>query len=188
MLATSHLLDQFWTPLVNQRTDEYGGNMANRLRFTFEVLEAIRESVGDRFLVGLRMIGDEDLAGGLDRDECCDIAVTLASSGLLDFLNVAGPALSTEAGLARAIPPAGTPLMPYLPVAAAIREAVDLPILHATRITDVASARHAVVEELVDLVGMTRAHLADPHLVAKLERGDEDRISCLLYTSPSPRD
>ena len=176
LLATSHLLDQFWTPLVNRRTDEYGGSLANRLRFTFEVLEAVRASVGDRLLVGLRMIGDEDLVGGLDRDDCCEIAVSLATSGLLDFLNVAGPALSTEAGLARAIPPAGTPLMPYLPVATAIREAVDLPILHATRITDVASARHAIVEELVDLVGMTRAHLADPHLVAKLERGDGDRI------------
>ena len=70
LLATSHLLDQFWTPLVNQRTDEYGGSMANRLRFTFEVLEAVRASVGDRLLVGLRMIGDEDLVGGLDRDEC----------------------------------------------------------------------------------------------------------------------
>jgi len=176
LVATSHLIDQFWTPLVNHRTDEYGGSLTNRLRFTFEVLEAIRAAIGEDLVVGLRMIGDEDQPGGLSREESIGIAVRLATSGLLDFLNVAGPSLATDDGLAKAIPPSGTPLMPYLDVAAAVKEAVDLPVLHATRMTDLSSARHAISEGLIDLAGMTRAHMADPHIVAKLERGEADRI------------
>ena len=183
LLATSHLLDQFWSPLVNRRTDGYGGSLDNRLRFTIEVLEAVREAVDGRLLVGLRMLGTEDQAGGLDEEDCCAIAVRLAGSSLLDFLNVAGPALATDQGLSRAIPPAGTPLAPYLPVAAAVRSATDLPLLHATRIIDPATARHAVESGAVDLVGMTRAHFADPHLVAKLERGEPQRIRACVGAS-----
>jgi len=183
LLATSHLLDQFWSPLVNRRTDGYGGSLDNRLRLTLEVLEAVRDAADGHLLVGLRMLGTEDQPGGLGEDDCCDIAVRLGSSGLLDFLNVAGPALATDDGLSKAIPPAGTPLAPYLPVAAAVRSATDLPILHATRVTDVATARHAVESGAVDLVGMTRAHFADPHLVAKLERGEADRIRTCVGAS-----
>ena len=183
LLATSHLLDQFWSPLVNRRTDGYGGSLDNRLRLTIEVLEAVREAVDGRLLVGIRMLGTEDQAGGLDEEDCCAIAVHLAGSSLLDFLNVAGPALATDQGLSRAIPPAGTPLAPYLPVAAAVRSATDLPLLHATRIIDPATARHAVESGAVDLVGMTRAHFADPHLVAKLERGEPQRIRACVGAS-----
>ena len=183
LCATSHLLDQFWTPLVNRRTDEYGGSLENRLRFTFEVLDAIRDQVGSRMVVGIRMIGDEDQIGGLSVEESAEIAQLLAASGRLDFINIAKSSLATEDGLSRAIPPSGTPLMPYLSLAASIKEAIDLPVLHATRITDVASARHAIAAGLIDLAGMTRAHFADPHIVAKLERGEQDRIRVCVGAS-----
>lgn len=183
LCATSHLLDQFWTPLANRRTDRYGGSLDNRLRFTFEVLEAIRGRIGDGLLVGIRMIGDEDQIGGLTRTESAEIAVRLAGSGLLDFINIASSSLATEEGLSKAIPPSGTPLMPYLSLATAIKEQVDLPVLHATRITDLASARHAISNGLIDLAGMTRAHIADPHIVAKLERGEADRIRVCVGAS-----
>lgn len=183
LCATSHLIDQFWTPLANRRTDEYGGSIENRLRFTFEVLESIREVVGSDILVGIRMIGDEDQIGGLTIEESADIAQRLARSGLLDFMNIAGSSLATEEGLSKAIPPSGTPLMPYVSLAASIKQVVDLPVLHAARITDVASARHAISAGLIDLAGMTRAHIADPHIVAKLERGEEKRIRVCVGAS-----
>jgi len=183
LCATSHLLDQFWTPLANHRTDEYGGSLDNRLRFTFEVIDAIRDAVGDSLLLGIRMIGDEDQPGGLSSEESAEIAVRLAESGSLDFLNITSSSLATDAGLSKAIPPSGTPLMPYAGMAAAIKSMVDIPVLHATRITDLSSARHAIEAGLVDLVGMTRAHIADPHIVAKLERGDEDRIRACVGAS-----
>jgi len=183
LCATSHLIDQFWTPLANQRTDEYGGSLDNRLRFAFEVIDAIRDAVGHDLLLGIRMIGDEDQPGGLRREESAEIATRLAESGSLDFLNVTSSSLSTDAGLSKAIPPSGTPLMPYVSMAAAIKETVDIPVLHATRVTDLSSARHAIEAGLVDLVGMTRAHIADPHIVAKLERGDEARIRVCVGAS-----
>jgi 2,4-dienoyl-CoA reductase-like NADH-dependent reductase (Old Yellow Enzyme family) len=183
LLATSHLLDQFWSPLVNHRSDEYGGSLNNRLRLTIEVLEAVQAAVDGQLLIGLRMLGTEDQPGGLDQSDCCEIAVTLSSTGLLDFINVAGPAIATDDGLSKAIPPAGTPFSPYLAMAAAIRRSVNIPILHATRVNDLSAARHAIESGAVDLVGMTRAHMADPHLVEKLERGEPNRIRTCVGAS-----
>ncbi len=183
LCATSHLIDQFWTPLANRRTDAYGGSVENRLRFTFEVLQSIRDAIGSDLVVGIRMIADEGQIGGLSREESADIAQRLASSGLLDFVNITSSSLATEEGLSKAIPPSGTPLMPFVSLAASIKETIDIPVLHATRITDVASARHAISSGLIDLAGMTRAHMADPHIVAKLERGDEDRIRVCVGAS-----
>ncbi len=183
LCATSHLIDQFWTPLANRRSDEYGGSLDNRLRFTFEVLESIRDAVGNDLLVGIRLIGDEQQFGGLTPGESAEIALILAECGLLDFLNITSSSLATESGLSKAIPPSGTPLMPFVPLAAAIKASVDIPVLHATRITDVATARHVIAAGLVDLVGMTRAHIADPHIVAKLQRGEEQRIRVCVGAS-----
>ena len=183
LCATSHLLDQFWTPLVNKRNDEYGGSIDNRLRFTFEILEAIREAVGVELLLGIRMIANEDQIGGLSTEESKEIAQKLAESELLDFMNIASSSLATEAGLSKAIPPSGTPLAPYLPLAASIKETVDIPILHATRITDVSSARYAIESASVDLIGMTRAHMADPHIVKKIKEGKEERIRTCVGAS-----
>ena len=183
VIATGHLVDQFWSPAVNQRTDRYGGSLENRMRFSLEVLEAVRSAVGDGFAVGVRMTGDEDLEGGLTASDCADIAQRLALTGLLDFVNVIRGNLITHPGLAGAIPPIGTPLAEQLPVAAAIKEAVDLPVFHAGRIPDVATARHVIAEGIVDMVGMTRAHIADPHIVAKVERGEENRIRTCVGAS-----
>jgi len=183
LCATSHLIDQFWTPLVNHRTDNYGGSIENRLRFTFEVLEAIREAIGNDIAVGIRMIGAEEQIGGLSTEESIEIAQRLANSDFLDFINVTSSSLATEEGLSKAIPPSGTPLMPYVSLAASIKEAINIPVLHATRIADLESARHAISTGLIDLAGMTRAHFADPHIVRKLERGDETRIRVCVGAS-----
>ena len=99
LCATSHLIDQFWTPLANRRTDEYGGSVENRLRFTMETLASIRASTGTDLLVGIRMVADEGQIGGLSREESADIAQRLATSGLLDFINVTSSSLATEEGL-----------------------------------------------------------------------------------------
>ena len=64
--AYGHLIDQFWSPLTNRRTDDYGGSLDNRLRFAERVLAAVRDRVGGEFIVGLRMAIDETLPGGID--------------------------------------------------------------------------------------------------------------------------
>jgi 2,4-dienoyl-CoA reductase-like NADH-dependent reductase (Old Yellow Enzyme family) len=176
LIASSHLPDQFWSPTVNHRGDLYGGSLANRMRFSLEVLEAMRRATGDDFVVGLRMSGDEMLEGGLSREEMAEIAVTHAQSGLIDYLNIVRAHATTDLGISELIPTMGQPSGPFLARAAEIRAASGIPVFHATRIADLSTARHAIEAGHVDMVGMTRAHIADPHIVAKLARGEEDRI------------
>ena len=171
-----HLLDGFWSPLTNRRTDEYGGSLENRLRFTREVISEIRNQVGRDFIVGIRMVVDEDLKGGIDFDEGMTIAKILTDTGQLDFINVIKGHVDTDEGLSHVIPNMGTPAGPHLEFTSAVRSELKLPIFHAARIADVATARHAIASGCVDLVGMTRAHMADPHIVNKIEAGLEDQV------------
>ena len=174
--AYGHLIDQFWSPLVNQRSDRYGGSLANRMRFSIEVLEAIRAKVGPDFIVGIRMTGGEDVEGGLTEADGLEIASTLARTGTIDFINIVKGSIATDEAISHVIPGMGTPFGPALQFAGRFRERVDLPVFHAARIPDLATARYAISEGLLDMVGMTRAHMADPHIVRKLEAGEADRI------------
>jgi 2,4-dienoyl-CoA reductase-like NADH-dependent reductase (Old Yellow Enzyme family) len=176
LLSHSHLLGQFLSPLINNRNDDYGGSLENRLRLTMQVIEAVREAVGPDLIFGMRVTGDELAKGGLDADECLEIAQKIAATGAIDFLNILAGAPYDDLGLAGWVPPMGMPSAPHLTVAGRIRKSIDLPIFHAGGVADIATARHAVAEGHVDLIGMTRAHMADPYLVAKLTRGDDDRI------------
>lgn len=174
--AYGHLLDQFWSPRTNRRHDEHGGSLDNRLRFTLGVLDAIRARIGGSFIVGLRLVVDEQVADGLGREEGLEIARRLLASGHVDFLNLIRGRIDTDAALARVIPLQGTPSAPHLDFAGEVKAALEVPILHAARINDVATARHAVASGKLDLVGMTRAHLAEPHIAAKIAAGREHTI------------
>ncbi|MEM7345057.1 MAG: NADH:flavin oxidoreductase [Chloroflexota bacterium] len=173
---TPHLLDSFWTPNVNLRTDEWGGSLENRLRFSLEVLKEIRKQVGEDYIVGIRMSADQMMAGGLTHEDCLDIAKVLAGTGMLDFFNITVGNGVTETALLSLIPPMGTPSAPGLDIAASVKNNANVTVFHATRIASVATARYAVREGLVDIVAMTRAHIADPHIVNKIIRGEEDQI------------
>ncbi len=171
-----HLLEEFLTPALNHRQDEYGGSMENRVRFPLEVIAAVRAAVGDDFVVGMRMSFDEQRAGdGIEPDEAIRIAAEFTRAGI-DFFSVVRGRADTDTLLAQAIPPMATPASPHLEFAGWVRKRVDVPVMHAARIADVATARHAVAAGLVDLVGMTRALMADPDLPRKAAAGHEDRI------------
>lgn len=174
--AYGHLMDQFWSPLTNDLDAPYGGSLDNRLRFTFEVLNEIRRRVGPEFIVGVRYTGDERLEGGFDRQEGLEISRRLKDSGLVDFLNVVRGHIDTDAGLTDVIPVQGMASAPHLDFAGEIRAATDFPTFHAAKIQDVATARHAIASGKLDMVGMTRAHMTDPHIVAKIIAGEEERI------------
>lgn len=174
--AYGHLMDQFWSPLTNTLDGPYGGDLDGRLRFTFDTLKAIRDRVGPEFIVGVRYTGDEDLPGGLTREDGLEISRQLKDSGMVDFLNVVKGHIDTDAGLTDVIPVQGMRSAPHLDFAGDIRAATQFPTFHAAKIQDVATARHAIASGKLDMVGMTRAHMADPHIVAKIMRGEEDRI------------
>lgn len=173
-----HLMDQFISPLTNgMPPGPYdASSLENRLRFTTEVLEAVRTRVGPRFLLGLRFVGDEMEAGGIPPADGLEMARRFAASGLVDFLNVIRGRIHHDAALTGVIPIQGMPSAPHIDYAGQVRAASGLPTFHAARIPDVATARHAVSAGLLDMVGMTRAHMADPHIVQKIMAGQEDTI------------
>ena len=176
-LTGAHLIGQFLSPATNHRTDRFGGSVENRCRFGLMVHEAIREAVGDDFIVGIRLVVDEAGESRLGFEECLEIARIFDASGTVDFFNAIYGRMDTQIKLAvDCMPGMASPMAPFLSNAGAFKQAVDLPVFHATRITDLATARYAIHEGLLDMVAMTRAHIADPELVAKLARGEESRV------------
>ncbi|HEY6336746.1 MAG TPA: FAD-dependent oxidoreductase [Alphaproteobacteria bacterium] len=171
-----HLADQFWSPATNKRSDAYGGTLENRMRFSLEVLRVIRDRVGPEFVLGVRMVCDEDWVRGLSKEEGVEIARRLARSRLIDFINVIRGHIESDEALSHVIPGMGTRLAPHLDFAGEVREATKFPVFHAARIQDVATARHAVATGKLDMVGMTRAHMADPHIARKVMEGREEEI------------
>ncbi|WP_102222778.1 NADH:flavin oxidoreductase [Acidimangrovimonas sediminis] len=172
-----HLLDQFWSPLTNDLEGPYGGQtLDSRMKLVLDVLAGIRKRVGDDFLVGVRFTADEVEARGIDPEEGLEIANRLKASGHVDFLNVIRGRIHTDPAMTDVIPVQGMKYAPHLDFAGSVRAATGLPTFHAARIPDVATARHAVASGLLDMVGMTRAHMADPHIVRKVVEGREDEI------------
>jgi 2,4-dienoyl-CoA reductase-like NADH-dependent reductase (Old Yellow Enzyme family) len=174
--AYGHLPDQFWSPATNQRDDEYGGSLDNRMRFSLRVLKAMRDAVGPDMLIGVRMVADEDWDVGLTRADGMEIARRFATGGVVDFLNIIRGHIESDNAISDVIPIQGTPAAPHLDFAGDIRAATRFPVFHAARINDVATARHAIAEGKLDMVGMTRAHLADPHIARKVSEGNDHLI------------
>ena len=172
-----HLIGQFLSPVTNCRTDEFGGSLENRCRFGLMVHEQIRKSAADDFIVGMRFPIDEAVKGGLTFEDCLEIAAVFQESGLVDFFNANYGSLDTELKLLTdCMPSMSSPLAPWLQVVGEFKKSVKLPVFHAARITDLATARHALRENLLDMVAMTRAHIADPNIVNKILNSQEDQI------------
>lgn len=174
--AYGHLIDQFTSPLTNELDGPYGGSLDNRMRFCFDVFRAMRERVGEDFILGVRYTADECLPGGTGKDDGIEISRRLRDSGLIDYLNVIRGHIDTDPGLTDVIPIQGMANSPHLDFAGEIRAATNFPTFHAAKIPDVATARHAIAAGKVDMVGMTRAHMTDPHIVRKIIEKREDDI------------
>ncbi|MBZ0129699.1 MAG: NADH:flavin oxidoreductase [Rhodobacteraceae bacterium] len=171
-----HLADQFLSPLTNTMDAPWGGSLENRLRFSMEVLQGIRARVGSDFIVGVRYTADEVEKGGITEEEGIAIAKAFEASGNVDFLNIIRGRIHTDPAMTDVIPVQGMKSAPHLDFAGRIKAAVSLPVFHAARIPDVATARHAIASGQLDMVGMTRAHMADPHIVRKIIEGREEDI------------
>lgn len=171
-----HLLDQFISPATNTLDAPYGGDLDNRLKFLFDTLAEIRKRVGPDFIVGVRYTADEAMENGTTKQDGLEISRRLKNSGLVDFLNVIRGHIDTDAALTDVIPVQGMRSAPHLDFAGEIRTETRFPTFHAARIPDVATARHAIASGKVDMVGMTRAHMTDPHIVRKIIEKREDEI------------
>jgi len=167
--AHGYLFNQFMSPLTNKRTDEYGGDLERRMRFTLEVIDAVREAVGNDFVVGIRFNGDEFTPGGYTLEDMKIMAKMMADTGKLDYLNVSTGYLLTIAPMY--FPPGHSV---YL--AASIKEVVDLPVCCIGRINDPVQAEKILAERQADLVAMNRATICDPEFPNKAREGRIEEI------------
>ncbi len=176
LAAFGQLPAAFLSPLTNVREDDYGGPLENRLRFLLEVTSAIRETVGPDFVVGIRLPGDERTEGGLTLEDMEKVAPLLEAAGGVDYLNVAVGTNYDRIMRMEHWPPTPAPHGLYVPLAAAIKARVRLPVFTTGRVTDPVMAEEILANGDADMVGMTRAHIADPELVTKVMEGRAEDI------------
>ena len=177
VMTHGHLLDQFISPLTNHLEGAYGAqNLATRMQLTLDIIRAVRARVGDDFIVGVRYAPDEAQTGGITPDMGIEIGHMLKATGQVDYLNINRGRIHTDAAMTDMIPIHGMKSSPHLDFAGRMRAEVGMPTVHAARIPDVATARHAIGTGQLDMVGMTRAHMADPHVVQKIIEGREHDI------------
>ena len=177
-MSHGYLIAQFFSPRSNRRTDAYGAG-AGRLRFAEEVLAAVREGAGPELAVGVRLAADELTPDGLDGDACAEIAAAIADTGLIDFASFVVGHSAYVAASTWIAPPPPTPEAAIAEPLARVLAAVGVPVIGTTRVVDVAAAER-LVEAGAAAVGMTRALIADPELVAKTAAGrTADVLACV---------
>lgn len=174
--AHGYLFNQFMSPVTNIRTDEYGGDIEGRMKFTLEVIDAVRAAVGGDFVVGIRFNGDEFMPGGYTLDDMKIMASMMARTDKLDYLNV-------SSGSYLIIAPMYYPTGHSVYLAAAIKEVVDLPVCCIGRINDPVQAEKILAEHQADLVAMNRATICDPELPRKTREGRIEEIRKCLACS-----
>jgi 2,4-dienoyl-CoA reductase-like NADH-dependent reductase (Old Yellow Enzyme family) len=175
LMIHGHYLDAFMTPFWNHRTDEYGGSHENRMRYPLEVIRAIKQAVPEDFIISARMSFDELRENGLAPGELLTVAQDIIDEGV-DLISALGGAIDSDARLTRMIPIMGMASAPHLELIGEMKQKLNVPVMHAGKIADVPTARYAIEAGLLDLVGMTRALIADPYLPTKIANKTEDQI------------
>lgn len=174
---TGYLIDQFMTPLWNRRRDEYGGGFEGRMRFPLEIVRAIRERVGARVPIGFRLTAEHGLEGGRTLDEAREIARRLAAAGV-DLFTVDAGCYGVEEWMN---PPVYLGEGCQVDLAAAIREAVDVPVAAVGNITRPELAEAILAAGRADFIGLGRSLLADPLWVEKARQGRSGDIRpCIM--------
>jgi mycofactocin system FadH/OYE family oxidoreductase 2 len=173
-LGHSSLIRQFLSPATNYREDQYGGSLDNRLRFCLEVIDAVRKAIGPGFTLGVRLNADEmHPKGGLTLADSKEIAQRLEATGQLNFMDLS---LGTFYNLFLVEGSMHTPLAYTVPLAAAIRSVINLPVFCTNRINDPHLAEKILEHGQADMIGMVRALIADPELPNKAKEGRVDDI------------
>ncbi|QCQ92217.1 mycofactocin system FadH/OYE family oxidoreductase 2 [Rhodococcus sp. SGAir0479] len=176
--SQSSLIRGFLASGTNLRTDGYGGPLENRARFLLQVIAAVREALGPDPILGVRLAGDEQVAGGIVLDEAVEVARMVEATGSVDYVNTT-MGMATET-LHLVEPSMAMPRGYALHVSEAIRSAVRLPVVGVGRLKEPAEAERALADGRCDLVGVVRGQIADPEFVAKAERGADDEIRTCL--------
>ena len=174
--GTGYLISQFLSPRTNQRTDEYGGSLENRMMFGIDTMKAIRQEVGDDFAILVRMNGNDFMPDGQGREELQEYARALAEEARVD-------ALCINVGWHEARVPQITAAVPrgaFAYLSRGIKEKVNVPVIASHRISDPYIAREIIADGMCDMVAMGRSLIADPFLPEKAREGrEEDILHCI---------
>ncbi|MFD1066002.1 oxidoreductase [Oceanobacillus locisalsi] len=172
-----HLIEQFWSPKLNNRTDRYGGDFEGRMRFSIEVVETVRSAVSEDFIICFRMTGDPMTdALGLDREDMLKIATRLDQLGCIDLFNIGRSTNANYKTQAATVPGDTFERGLNNELAEMMKEHLSVPVMVAGRILDPYQAEEALLQEKCDLVGITRAIIADPDMPKLAEQGEFSRI------------
>ncbi len=169
-----HLLHRFLSPVLNVRTDRYGGSPEKRLAYPLEVLAAVRAEVGGDFPLGVRVSSDD--LGGLGPDEHMMVPIlkSIVETGLVDFLNVSQGGANTSA---EQLPDMTFPEAPFIDMTRRVIAGLpDVTIMTTGRFRQLETAERILAEGGISFIGMTRAHTADPEVIAKALRGEADKV------------
>lgn len=170
------LINQFLSPYFNKRTDKYGGSLENRVRFAQEVLESVREAVGEGFPIEFRLSGSELFEGGYDLAEGIEIAKLIESR--VDLLHVSAGTYQRGFGITH--PSMFVPHGCNVYLAAEIKKHVSVPVATLGGLNDPAQMEEIIASGKADVVEMARALLADHELPRKvMANKDEDIVKCL---------
>src|SRR5262245_8016639 len=164
----AELLNPYW----NQRTDEYGGSLDNRMRFLVETLQAMRTAIGPTLPLGVRLKLDDVIQRGMGPDDYRECVRRLEKTGLIDYLVFTGGDGRFHHG------PMPRPEGEWLPLVKEMRKATRLTIMHAGRITTPEMAEKALAAGWLDIVCMTKTHICDPHFTRKVF---ENRLEDIRY-------
>ena len=178
--AHGYLITQILSPWSNQRTDKYGVSLENRVRFVREVADAIRQTCGGDFIIGLKMPGDEGVAGGIDPEEAARITSLLARDGVLDYFAYSQGNFTLS--LETHVPDMYFRHGHFLDIHKKLRPAASgAPVMAIGRIATPAEAEAAIADGACDLVGLTRALIADADWPAKARHGRTSEIRPSSY-------
>jgi mycofactocin system FadH/OYE family oxidoreductase 2 len=172
-LGHSSLLRQFLSPLSNQRPDEYGGSLENRMRLALKVIEAVRSTIGKDYTLGVRLDADEMVQGGLTLKDSQEIARRFEATGKIDFVDLS---VATFYNLYLVGGSMHTPLGYTIPLATGIKEVIKLPVFATGRINDPVMAERVLAQGQADMIGMVRAQICDPELANKAKEGRLEEI------------
>ncbi len=176
IVCGGYIVNQFLSPLVNRRTDRYGGDIDARMTFMREVIAAIREEIGPGFPFICRLSGSDFVEGSHTLEETKVVAAEMERCGV-DMISVTGGWHETRVPQITMNVPRGA----FVYLAEGIRESVEsIPVACCNRINDPALAERILADDRADIVGMARAFLADPNFLRKAyERRLEDIRTCV---------
>lgn len=172
-VAHDGLLRSFASPFFNHRTDGYGGSFENRMRFSVEVLEAIRKATSDHFPIGVRICLDEFTTFGYGLEYGLPMAAHLERTGLVDYFNSDAGSFSSYW---MEIPPAAVTAGSFRGLNAALKAESKLPVIAFGRIAPPRLAEEMLAAGEADLIGLARQLVADPDTPEKLRRGESHLV------------